>query len=981
MKIKINFLLVAFISLYSFSLKGQFKEIISKDANGYEYVSYQDDPTSLRIYTLDNGLKVYLSKNTDKPEIVTSIAVKAGSNNDPRNSTGLAHYFEHMMFKGTSSLGTSDWKKEKKLLRKIEKLFEKRRKETDPAKRDEIYKEIDQLSYEASKYAIAGEYDKAVTMLGAKGTNAYTSYDETVYLNNIPSNELERWLTLEADRFSDIVLRVFHTELETVYEEYNRGVDNNGRALFMNIISESLEGSNYSTSVIGKPEHLKNPSMTDIYQFAKDYYVPNNMAIILNGDLDYDYTIKLIDEKFGPLKANKNLAKLKANSLVQIKSAKDVGGKVVEMTDPEIEKVVVSYRFDPNSSQDDLITLTNYILSSRIGLFTNNILQKQKLLAVQAFPAEFKYYSLYNILAVPKPGQTLQEAKDIVNQELAKLKNGEFDYEDLIATLNNLKIDEETSYDNNGSNNKQMISYFINEKKWNERLSYVDNLYKYSKEDIVAFANDFFQDSKSVTTFKHKGEKSIEKVTKPQITPVVINRDSKSKMLLKLESMPVTREIDFVLPDASLIKEEQIGKVKFAHVRNTKNRLFTLQLRFKTGDLFNKDYSFASSYLPYLGTSSKSVSEIEKDFYKLAVNKSISFGGEYSYIVFSGLSENMEEAMILFDDYIKNLVADKGMYSNLAEDIIKSRKNQKVSPEAIMSKLTQYSIYGEDSYARKTKSDEEIRSLDANYLVDLIKGVTDFEFEVYYYGRDDEKAKELVSKYFNINGDFASAGQMNEDIEKEAKGVIYFVNKPDMLQVQYSEVGRLYSNKEFEKGFNNNFYNSYFGSGLSSIVFQEIRESRSLAYASYAVAFSGLDKKHYATFRSFVGTQPDKLETAVNVMNNLFSDMPKYEKAFSNVKENLIKQMKGNRTSEANIYSNYSNLKENGLDFSIYKKRFDFYQNITLDALSEYYNKDIRPYTRDILLLGNKDEINLEKLSKDSGKEIIELDVDYLFNF
>ena len=270
------------------------------DKNGYPYETVTNDENNVRVYTLKNGLKVYLAQNFDAPKIQTYIPVRTGSNNDPEDNTGLAHYLEHMMFKGTSKIGTSNWEKEKELLDEISELFELHKAENNPEKKKLIYKKIDEVSQKASKFAIANEYDKAISSLGATGTNAHTWFDETVYKNNIPSNELEKWLKIEKERFSELVLRLFHTELESVYEEFNRAQDNDAR-LVQYALMELLFPThpNGQQTTLGKAEHLKNPSMKAIHKYFDEYYVPNNYAIVLVGDLEFDETIKLVDEYFG----------------------------------------------------------------------------------------------------------------------------------------------------------------------------------------------------------------------------------------------------------------------------------------------------------------------------------------------------------------------------------------------------------------------------------------------------------------------------------------------------------------------------------------------------------------------------------------------------------------------------------------------------------------------------------------------------------
>jgi len=264
------------------------------DTNGYTYEYVTNDPAQGRIYTLDNGLKVFLSVNKNEPRISTLIGVRAGSTSDPMDATGLAHYFEHMMFKGTNKIGTTNWEEESKLLDQIEAKFEEHRMETDPEKKSAIYKDIDRLSTEASKYVAVNEYDKLISSIGGGGTNAGTSYDMTVYINEIPSNEIEKWLDIESERFTNMVLRVFHTELETVYEEFNMYNDRDDSRARAAMFKALFPNHPYGRAVIGLPEHLKNPSMTRIYEFAHTWYVPNNMAIAMSGDLNPDETIQLI---------------------------------------------------------------------------------------------------------------------------------------------------------------------------------------------------------------------------------------------------------------------------------------------------------------------------------------------------------------------------------------------------------------------------------------------------------------------------------------------------------------------------------------------------------------------------------------------------------------------------------------------------------------------------------------------------------------
>ena len=277
----------------------------------YAYQTVPNDPLKARIYTLDNGLKVYLTVNDAEPRIQTYIAVKVGGKNDPSETTGLAHYFEHLMFKGTEQLGTQNYTLEKPILDEIEKEFESYRKLTDSAARVKSYAKIDSLSLEASKLAIPNEYDKVMAAIGAKGTNAYTGMDMTVYVENIPSNQVENWAKIQSDRFKNNVIRGFHTELETVYEEKNMSLTKDSRKAIEQMFANLFPNHPYGQqTVLGTQEHLKNPSITNIKNYYKEWYVPNNIAICVSGDFNPDEMIRIVDKYFGDMKPNPNLKHL-----------------------------------------------------------------------------------------------------------------------------------------------------------------------------------------------------------------------------------------------------------------------------------------------------------------------------------------------------------------------------------------------------------------------------------------------------------------------------------------------------------------------------------------------------------------------------------------------------------------------------------------------------------------------------------------------
>ncbi|MGN6510074.1 MAG: M16 family metallopeptidase, partial [Chitinophaga sp.] len=281
----IRLFLVILLAAAAFQGNAQVKhEWKEASSGGYSYRYITGDPMQARFYTLKNGLTVMLSVNKKEPRIQTLIGVRAGSNNDPKDHTGLAHYLEHLLFKGTTHYGSLDWSKEKPYLDEITSLYDKYNHTTGTDERKAVYRQIDSVSGLAAKYAIANEYDKMMTNMGAQGTNAHTWVEETVYEEDIPSTAVDKFLAVQAERFKDPVFRIFHTELEAVYEEKNRGLDNDGRKMYETMLATLFPTHNYGQqSTIGTVEHLKNPSLIAIRKFYNEYYTPNNMAIVMAG--------------------------------------------------------------------------------------------------------------------------------------------------------------------------------------------------------------------------------------------------------------------------------------------------------------------------------------------------------------------------------------------------------------------------------------------------------------------------------------------------------------------------------------------------------------------------------------------------------------------------------------------------------------------------------------------------------------------------
>lgn len=975
-KFLILFTVTAFLLNCKTSNDNVVKTEINTDSNGYSYESVTNDPTGLRLYTLDNGLTVYLSKNTDEPKIQTYIAVRAGSNYDPKESTGLAHYLEHMVFKGTSEFGTLDWEKEKEYLNTISDLYEQHRAEKDPEKKKALYKKIDEVSLEASNHAAANEYDKMASAIGAERTNAHTWFEETIYHNKIPANELNKWLNLETERFNELVLRLFHTELEAVFEEFNRGQDNDWRKRYAAMLEGLFPNHPYGQqTTIGRGEHLKNPSMVDIHNYFNKYYVPNNMAMVLVGDIDFDNTIKLVDESFGKLE------KKEVTHPVLPKEEPITSPITKEVFGPTAESISVAFRSQGLGTQEHkLLTLADMILANgNAGLIDLNLNQKQVVQNAGCSPTFLNDYGYHMFTGTPKADQTLDDVKDLLLGEIEKLKAGEFEDWMMEAVINDLKLSQTRRYESNTALARAYYSAFIHHEKWEEKVKFLDELKKVSKQELVDFANTFYKDN-YVVTYKRKGEDtSIVKVENPGITPINLNRGKNSdyfKEFNKIESEPLQ---PLFVDYKTAIKETKTDSgLIVSYIENELNDLFQMYIIFDMGRDNDKKLGLAVGYLEYLGTDKYSAEELKKEFYKLGIEYFVNTQGDRSYVGLSGLKENLPEGLELLEHLWTNATPDAEAYNKYVAQIAKGRQDNKSEKGNILRNgLVNFGKYGENSRLRNIIQVSDLKDINPDELVNLVKGLKDYKQRIFYYGKDVDVALAELNKSHAVPTELKEYPEAMAYLEKDTGGNVYFVDY-DMVQseMMFLAKGKPFAPKNLAAS---TLFNTYFGSGLSSIVFQEIRESKSLAYSAWSYYADATEKDKANYVMAYVGTQANKMPQAVDAMMELMSDMPEAEEQFNAAKEATLKQLAAQRITKTNVFWSYERLQKLGIDNDNREEMYNTIKDMTIEDLRDFFNSNIKGENYNVMVIGNKKEVDFNALRKLG--EVQEMDVDYLFNY
>ena len=952
----------------------------------YRYDSVLGDPLGVRIYHLDNGLTVYLSDYKDAPRIQTYLAVRAGSKNDPAAATGLAHYLEHMVFKGTSQLGTQDWTKEKIELDKIEALYEVYRgQRNDAAARKRTYHQIDSISGVAAKYAVPNEYDKVMGAIGAKGSNAHTSNEETVYQEDIPSNQIEKWAAIQAERLREMVPRLFHTELEAVYEEKNRGLDSDFNKEF-----EALNAGLYPThpygtqTTIGTIEHLQNPSITEIKKYFGQYYVPNNVALCLSGDLDFDATIRVIDKYFGAMPS-------KPVPVFNAPVEKPLTAPVTrEIVGPQSENVMIGYRLPGKASHDAvrLRMLDKILTNGQAGLIDLDLNQQQKVLQAASFTDLNDDYSTHVIYGTPRQGQKLEEVKSLMQGELAKVKAGNFPDWLIPAIINNDKLERTKSYESNEARASAMYEAFIERIEWKDYLKQVEDFGKITKPEIVKFVNDNYG-AGYVTVFKRTGiDPNKVKVVKPTITPVPANRDVSSAYYKQLTALPST-ELQPVFVDYKRdIQETEIKPgLPLYYTHNVENGLFNLSYILDVGTNNDPRWGLAADYLQYLGTGQYTAAQLQQEFYKLGCSFNVSSGPDRIFVTLNGLDSNLEPALKLFEQLLNAPKPDAAALKNMVAGTLKSRQDAKLNKQVILNAaMVNYVKYGPKNPFTNILAEKELKAVKPEQLTALLQKLPTYQHRVLYYGPRPATADApaviegvptpqaptgvlypgllwTLRNGHRTPAKLTPAPASKDFAEQPLKDrKVYWVDY-NMVQAEilFLTKGDLYS-KDLVPTVA--LYNEYFGGGMSSIVFQDLRESKALAYSAYS-GYSNADKLGRSNYNlSYIGTQSDKLPEAMAGMEALLTDMPVAEANLEIAKNAIRNSISTERITKGNVLLSYERARRLGLDYDLRRDVYASTQKMTFDELKKFQTAKIKGQNQVILVIGSKDRLNFKELAK-----------------
>lgn len=921
----------------------------------------RNDPMKVEIFRLDNGLTVYLTENHETPRFYAEIAVRAGSKFDPAESTGLAHYLEHLLFKGTDRLGSLDYEKEEVHLKRIEELYQQHFSERDPAKRKAIYAEINAESLKAAEYAAPNEMDVLYKAMGVANINAFTSTEQTVFLTNLPSNRLQQWAMIESERFRKPVYRLFQPELETVYEELNRILDNKQWLIHMAVDEALFKVHPYGQqTVIGTVEHLKNPSLKNIGIYFDTYYKPNNMAIFISGNIDTEEAMAVIDEYFSVWEPVE-LPEPKVWEEAPLTKREQV-----EVNYEGEEYVLLAFRTASQNDKDaEALMLLDMILdNATAGLINLNLNQQQRVRQAGSYPRLQNDYGAQYLYAIPKDGQTLEEAEALLLEQIDIIKRGEFGDWLLPAIVNDFKKNRKGAMEQDDARVDLMRSSWIAEQDWDFARKQIRRMEKVTKEDVVRVANAYFSGG-YVAGFRRDAPHEVPDIEKPELAKLNLTPGNQSEFAAQLLAVPVSPlEPVFVDPEKDFTREEDPKGVTYYHVENPLNDLFNLGFTIDVGKYEDNTLNLAVQLLNKSGTVNYSPEELQKEWYKLGTEFGLGSGDNETNIWISGLDENFEESVALMMELLRQPACEASTLEDLKDIIVARREDAKKQADEIAGAVRAYNLHQEESSYLRMLPEAEMRRMTVADLHGAIGKLLGYKHTIRYTGSLPlEKVISTLRKYYPVDAPLQDPPPYRFLKARETdKTEIYLFDKETAKATIRAEFG----GPDFDDTITvpTLFFNSYFAGGLSGIVYQELRESRGLVYYAGARYYQGGRIGDQDLLTSVVQTQNDKAAEALGALLGLMEDMPVEEERFAVTQAGLLNRYRTAKIGFRDIIDAVRGWEKQGLTPDPRAARYEQVGKTALDDLLGFHRDYITGRPLLISIVGDKAKMDMAALAE-----------------
>jgi predicted Zn-dependent peptidase len=938
------------------------------------------EPLQVKEYKLSNGLTVWLNEDHSQPKIFGAVVVKAGAKDTP--NTGIAHYFEHMMFKGTDKIGTINYPAEKALLDSIVARYDELSLTKNEKERLRIQQEINRFNIQAADYVIPNEFNRLISRYGGTNLNAGTSYDYTVYLNTFSPQYIAQWAELNSERLINPVFRMFQTELETVYEEKNMYRDAMGRDAMEKVLERFFHPHPYAYPIIGSTQYLKNPRLSEMADFFNDYYVASNMGLILSGDFDAETTLPILESAFSRIRDKEIPQKEK----VEIPPFNGEEKFQVRIPVPLVKGAAFAFRSVPANHPDQVaLNIVIGLLNNSNGTgYFDRLMVNHKLMGAMTLNESFNDAGVLGVIVIPKlVFQSLANAKELAWHEIERIKNGDFSDE----VFSSLKLEQKRKYvsrlEDINSRSEMMMSLFSQGKSWSAYMEEAGRINDLTKDDVVAVARKYFTENYLYIT-KKTGKYPKDNLSKPNLQPVAPrNAEISSEYAVKLEQLPVKEVVPRFLDFEKDVKRLPLTPfVELYASANEVNDIFTLDISFGIGKTECPELTQLTSYLPLLGTKDMSFETFRETLQSLGSILSFEATGNRFIVKISGFDANFDATVALVSSFMQQAKAENKKIKQLVDEEKVVKKTFYKSTDNLAQALLEKVKNGEKSSYLNKLSIREIKKLKGEDLLKVFRDVQHVACDIYYCGTQPIRdVADCVRKHIDIDAvSVASNSPVYRPLTDYSEPTVYLCDVPDATQsivCSYVKGDALTDDSSRRAA---KLFSGYFGGGMSSLMFQEIREFRSLAYRAsgrYTVLPLSLRDKP-GELTTLLSTQSDKTTDALDILDRLVREMPVKPERLPAVKQSLINQSVNDYPTFRKIPERIASMLNEGYASDPNEILVTELSKMEMSDIVGFYEKNIKDRPVIYIIVGNSRKIDMEKLSK-FGK-VIKVKKEELYN-
>lgn len=932
------------------------------------YQSQAEDLNALKVkeYRLENGLTVWLNEDHSQPKVFGAVVVKAGAKDCP--DTGIAHYFEHMMFKGTDRIGTLDYESEKVLLDSIAMKYDELAMTEDTAARARLQKEINELSIRSSEYVIPNEFNRLINRFGGSGLNAATSYDATIYFNTFSPQYMVQWAEINSERLINPVFRLFQSELETVYEEKNMYGDFIGGQVMDTLMARYFGPHPYAYPIIGSTKNLKNPRLTEMHKFFEDYYVASNMALILSGDFDAQQVMPILEKAFSRIRSG-NAPKQEKVMLPPFNGRETMK---VKFPIPFIKAMGLGFRGVSANHEDQVaLNIAVNLLNNANGTgYLDKLMVEHKLMGALAINESMNEAGILAVAIMPKLLiQSYSSAEKMVWDEINRVKNGDFSDE----MFNSLKLEQKRQYasslENIDSRATIMMNLFSQGKSWNDYLNEVARIESITKEDVVRVAQKYFSNNYLCVT-KSTGKYPKDNLPKPAFSPVVPrNADASSSYAKQLEKIPEQQVAPRIIDFEKDVKTSKLTPLVTLYTTpNPLNDIFTLNISYGIGALEQPELMQLTNYLQLLGTESLSFEQFRSRLQSIGSTLAFDVTPDAFVMKVTGFDNHIDETMELVGDFIRHAKADDKKLRQIVDDAKVSEKAFFKSGDNVASALLEQVKYGDQSRYLRKLSLSQIKKLKGKDMLAIYDKVRSVQCDLHYCGTlPVEKVIGTIRQHLPLERTtIASNSPYYRELKQYDRPTVFFIDMPDMAQsIVYGYVkGDPVDDKASRHA--SRLFSVYFGGDMSSLMFQEIREFRSFAYRTSG-RYQLPNHAHKGTAGSFtamLSTQSDKTLDALGVLDSLIREMPLKPERVEAVKQTLVNRINNDYPPFRNLSEKVASARMEGFDRDPAEEFLRDIATMDMQDISRFYREQISGRPVVYVIAGNRKHIEMKKLAE-----------------